>query len=143
MKTKNRHKDLKKVFNLSHWTPLIWEKLVKFQMYFIQLHFKVSKHLCANFLGFCPDFRQIKTFGVTSTPPAPTPLLTGLDTPSATPFFTTREEQGTQDRGSCDSTRLVSKQLSDLWMVPTSDRESISGPFTPEELAATRNHLEP
>jgi len=35
---------------------------------------KVSKHLCPTFPGFCPDFRQIKTFGGGLAPPHPTPL---------------------------------------------------------------------
>ena len=32
---------------------------------------KVSKHLCLNFPGFCPDFQRIKTFGGALSPPAP------------------------------------------------------------------------
>jgi len=36
---------------------------------------KVSKHLCPNFPGFCPDFWQIKTFGGAFSPPPPTPQI--------------------------------------------------------------------
>ena len=50
------------------------------------------------------------------------------------------EEQDT--RLSCESTRLINKQLSDLWKVPTLKGNSISGPFRPE-LAAALSHLKP
>jgi len=33
--------------------------------------------------------------------------------------------------------------VSDLWKVPTLEGDSISGPFTTEELANAVNHLEP
>jgi len=35
------------------------ERKVKFRRS-IQSHLNVSKNLCPNFLGFCPEFRQIK-----------------------------------------------------------------------------------
>jgi len=38
-------------------------------------------------------------------------------------------------------TRLVYKEVSDLWKVPTSEGDSILSPFTPEELANTLKHL--
>jgi len=41
------------------------------------------------------------------------------------------------------STRLVNKELSHLWKVPTSEGNSISGPFRPEELAAVLKRLKP
>jgi len=41
--------------------------------------------------------------------------------------LTTREERGTQDWGR-ESTRLVNKQLSDLWKIPTPEGHSISEP---------------
>jgi len=41
------------------------------QTYFIQSHLQVPKHLCRNFLGFCPNFQEFvrifdesKLFGV-------------------------------------------------------------------------------
>jgi len=46
----------------------------------------------------------------------------------------------TEDR---KSTRLVKKELSDLWKIPTSEGHSISEPFRPEELAAVLRHLKP
>jgi len=52
----------------------------------------------------------------------------------------TREERGTQDR---ESTRLVNKQRSDLWKIPTPEGHSISEPFRPEEFAAALRHLKP
>jgi len=41
-----------------------------------------------------------------------------------------------------EATRLVNKEVSDLRKVQTHDGGSISGPFTPEEVANTLNHLE-
>jgi len=40
--------------------------------------------------------------------------------------------------GGRDSTRLVNKELSDLWKIPTPEGHSISEPFRPEEHAALR-----
>jgi len=40
-----------------------------------------------------------------------------------------------------ESTRLVNKELSDLWKVRTPEGNSISGPFRPEELAAALRRL--
>jgi len=45
--------------------------------------------------------------------------------------------------GSCESTRLNNKQLSDLWMFPTPEGHSISEPFRPEEFAAVLRCLKP
>ena len=36
---------------------------------------KVSKLLCSNFQGFCPNFQEIKTFGGVLASPAPVPVL--------------------------------------------------------------------
>jgi len=46
----------------------------------------------------------------------------------------------TKDR---ESTRLVKKELSDLWKIPTHEGHSISEPFKPDELAAALVHLKP
>ena len=56
--------------------------------------------------------------------------------------LTTCEEWG-HKTGSHESTRLINKQLSDLWKVPTPEENSISGPFVPEELAAPLRRLKP
>jgi len=45
--------------------------------------------------------------------------------------------------GAHESTRLVNKELSDLWKIPTPDGHRISEPFSPEELAATLICLKP
>ena len=42
-----------------------------------------------------------------------------------------------------ESTRLNNKELSDPWKVPTPEGNSISGPFTPEELSAALRPLKP
>ena len=46
----------------------------------------------------------------------------------------------TSDR---EPTRLVNKQLSDLWKIPTREGHSISEPFRPEEFAAALRRLKP
>jgi len=46
----------------------------------------------------------------------------------------------TSDR---EPTKLVSKQLSDLWKIPTPEGHSISEPFRPEEFAAALRRLKP
>ena len=56
--------------------------------------------------------------------------------------FTAHVERGTQTRDR-ESTRIVNKQLSDLWKIPPPDGDSTSGPFKPDELSNTLNHLEP
>jgi len=43
----------------------------------------------------------------------------------------------------CKLKRVSNKEVSDLWKVPTPEGNSISGPFTPKELATGLNHLEP
>jgi len=45
--------------------------------------------------------------------------------------------------GSCKSTKLVNKELSDLWEVWTPEGNSISGSFRPKQLAATFRYLKP
>ena len=42
-----------------------------------------------------------------------------------------------------ETTRLVNKQLSDLWKIPTPEGHSISEPFRPEEFAAALRCLKP
>jgi len=54
----------------------------------------------------------------------------------------TREERDTQGRGR-ESTRLVNKELPDLWKILTLEGHSISEPFRPEELAAALRRLKP
>jgi len=46
----------------------------------------------------------------------------------------------TSDR---ESTRLVNKQLSDMWKIPTPEGHSISEPYRPEEFAAALRRLKP
>jgi len=50
-------------------------------------------------------------------------------------------KSGAHRTGDRESTRLVNKQLSDLWKIPTPESHSISEPFRPEELAAALRHL--
>jgi len=45
-------------------------------------------------------------------------------------------KNGAEETRDCKSTRLVNKQLSDLWKIPTPEGHSISEPFRPKELAA-------
>ena len=45
--------------------------------------------------------------------------------------------------GDREPTRLVNKELSDLWKIPTPKGHSISEPFRPEELAAALRCLKP
>ena len=52
-------------------------------------------------------------------------------------------KNGVHRTGGRESTRLVNKQLSDLWKIPTSEGHSISEPFRPEELAAVLRRLKP
>ena len=42
-----------------------------------------------------------------------------------------------------EPTRLVNKQQSDLWKIPTLEGHSISEPFRPAELAASHRRLKP
>ena len=51
-----------------------------------------------------------------------------------------KEAHKTGDR---KSTRLVIKELSDIWKIPTPEGHSISEPFWPEELAAALRRLKP
>jgi len=45
--------------------------------------------------------------------------------------------------GDRESTRLVNKELSGLWKIPTPEGHSISEPFRPKELAAALRRLKP
>jgi len=45
--------------------------------------------------------------------------------------------------GDRKSTRLINKELSDLWKIPTPEGHIISEPFRPEKLAAALRHLKP
>jgi len=54
----------------------------------------------------------------------------------------TREEGG-KKTGGRESTRLVNKDLSDRWKIPTPEGHSISEPFRPEEFAAALRRLKP
>jgi len=51
-----------------------------------------------------------------------------------------KEAHKTGDR---KSTRLVIKELSDIWKIPTPEGHSISEPFWPEQLAAALRRLKP
>jgi len=42
-----------------------------------------------------------------------------------------------------EPTRLINKELSDLWKIPTHEGHSISESFRPEEFAAALRHLKP
>jgi len=50
---------------------------------------------------------------------------------------------GAHKTGSRESTRLVNKQLSDLWNIPTPEGHNISEPFRLEEFAAALRRLMP
>jgi len=50
---------------------------------------------------------------------------------------------GAHKTGHRESTRLVNKELSDLWKTPTPEGHSITKPFRPEELAAALRRLKP
>jgi len=52
-------------------------------------------------------------------------------------------KNGAHRAGDRESTRLVNKELSDLWKIPTPEGRSISEPFRPEELAAGLRRLKP
>jgi len=52
-------------------------------------------------------------------------------------------KSGAHETRNCESTRLVYKKVSDRWKAASAEGDSISGPFTPEELATALNHLEP
>jgi len=52
-------------------------------------------------------------------------------------------KNGAHRTGDCKSTRLVKKELSDLWKNPTPEGHSISEPFGPEDLAAALRRLKP
>ena len=52
-------------------------------------------------------------------------------------------KNGAYRTGGRESTRLINKELSDLWKIPTPAGHSISEPFRPEELAAALRRLKP
>jgi len=52
-------------------------------------------------------------------------------------------KNGAHRTGYRESTRLVNKELSDLWKIPTPKGHSISEPFRPEKLAAALRRLKP
>ena len=52
-------------------------------------------------------------------------------------------KNGAHKTGDSEPTRLINKQLSDLWKIPTPEDHSISEPFRPEELAAALRRLKP
>jgi len=52
-------------------------------------------------------------------------------------------KNGAHRTGVRKSTRLVNKELSDLWKIPTPEHHSISEPFRSEELAAALRCLKP
>ena len=52
-------------------------------------------------------------------------------------------KNGAHKTGHREPTRLVNKQLSDLWKIPTPESHSISEPFRPEEFAAALRRLKP
>ena len=52
-------------------------------------------------------------------------------------------KNGAHRTGGREYTRLVNKQLSDLWKIPSPEGHSISEPFRPEELAAALRCLKP
>jgi len=52
-------------------------------------------------------------------------------------------KNGAHRTGDRESTRLVNKELSDLWKIPTPEGHSISKPFRPEELAAALRGVKP
>jgi len=52
-------------------------------------------------------------------------------------------KNGARKTGNRESTRLVNKELSDLWKIPTPEGHSISEPFRPEEIAIALRRLKP
>jgi len=52
-------------------------------------------------------------------------------------------KNGAHRTGGREPTRLVNKQMSDLWKIPTPEGHSISEPFRPEELVADLRRLKP
>ena len=52
-------------------------------------------------------------------------------------------KNGAHKTGDRKSTRMVNKELSDLWKIPTPEGYSISEPFRPEELASSLRRLKP
>ena len=72
-----------------------------------------------------------------------TNLLAGLDDPFASAPSWQIVKKGAHRISGRKSTRLVNKELSDRWKIPTPEGHSISESFAPEELAATLRRLKP
>jgi len=62
---------------------------------------------------------------------------------SATSIASQLVKNGAQKTSDCETTRLINKQLSDLWKIPTPEGHSISKPFRPKEFAAALRCLKP
>ena len=99
------------------------------------------------------DGRKLST---PSTPRSPTArrgepstnLLAGLDAPlacdiSVNSIASQFMKNGAHKTSSHKSTRLINKQLSDLWKILTPDGHRISKPFRPAEFAAALRRLKP
>ena len=52
-------------------------------------------------------------------------------------------KNGAHMTSDCEPTRLVNKELSNLWKIPTPECHSISKPFRPEEFDAALRRLKP
>ena len=78
-----------------------------------------------------------------------TNLLAGLDAPfTSAPFRKIKSPRnslrnGAHRTGASQPNRLVNKELSDIWKIPTPEGHSISDPFRPEEFAAAFRRLKP
>ena len=76
-----------------------------------------------------------------------TNILAGLDAPPACAPANSITSQLMKNRAhktsDCEPTRLVYKQLSNLWKIPTPELHIISEPFRPEECAAALRRLKP
>ena len=94
--------------------------------------------------------RKLSTPSTSRTPAARrgeplTNLLAGPDAPPGLGKFYRLAvgEERAHKTGDCEPTRLVKKELSDLWKIPTPEGHSISEPFRPEEFAAALRRLKP
>ena len=96
--------------------------------------------------------RKLSTPSTSRTPAArlgeqSTNLLAGLDAPSAcAPSWQIASQlvkNGAHKTSDHEPTRLVNKQLSDLWKIPTPEGHAIPEPFRPEEFAAALRCLKP
>ena len=62
---------------------------------------------------------------------------------SVNSFASQLVKNGAHKTGNLEPTRLVKKQLSNLWKILTPQGHSIAEPFRPEEFAAALRHLKP